>query len=350
MLSESSGRTQPPSRRETSGLERVYSEDPRTSRARADFSAKSSVRAVKLVLAYDGSDFSGWQRQKNGRSVQEELEKALAKMHGHEIRVTGAGRTDAGVHAMGQVAGFYTDIKSIAADRFVFALNKLMPRDVRVLSSEEAPPDFHARFDASLRRYRYFLLCGGTPDPFALRYAHSLSYYPRVAVLNAMAAVVLGEHDFSTFASAQDASESRSRHISESIFFFERERLVYQVAGNAFLWRQVRSLVGTFLELERIAESSAHGEALMREMLESRDRGRAGTTAPACGLFLWNVEYGERIHGHTRRRGGAEGSGGRRSESSESKDTRARTTEAEPNPASGGSRLVPGLGWIDEGE
>jgi tRNA pseudouridine38-40 synthase len=313
MQRESSGRTQAPPRRE------------------------SAVRAIKLVLAYDGSDFSGWQRQKNGRSVQEELEKALAKMHGHEIRVTGAGRTDAGVHAMGQVAGFYTDIRSIPADRFVPALNKLMPRDVRVLSSEEAPPDFHARFDASLRRYRYFLVCGSTPDPFALRYAHCIPYYPRVAVLNAAAAVVLGEHDFSTFASAQDKSESRSRHISESVFFFEGGRLVYQVAGNAFLWRQVRSLVGSFLEIERSAENPAQGEALMRELLESRDRGRAGATAPACGLFLWNVEYGERVHGHPRRRGGTEKEGG-------------RTSGAVSGAASPGSRLVPGLGWIDEGE
>jgi len=305
------------------------------------------VRAIKLVLAYDGTDFSGWQRQKNGRSVQEELEKALAKMHGHEIRVTGAGRTDAGVHAMGQVAGFYTDIKSIPADRFVLALNKLMPRDVRVLSSEEAPADFHARFDASLRRYRYFLMCGGTPDPFGLRYAHHIAYYPRVAVLNAAAAAVLGEHDFSTFASAQDKSESRSRHISESVFFFEGERLVYQVAGNAFLWRQVRSLVGTFLELERSAEGSAHCETLMKELLESRDRARAGTTAPACGLFLWNVEYGERIHGNPRRRGGAEVSAGSRSESEVAE---ARGIEIAPDAMSHGLRLVPGLGWLDEGE
>lgn len=261
---------------------------------------RSSVRAIKLVLAYDGTEFSGWQRQKNGRSVQEELEKALSKMHGHEIRVNGAGRTDAGVHAMGQVASFYTDIQSIPADRFTLALNKLMPRDVRVLSSEQAPADFHARFDASLRRYRYFLVCGGTPDPFALRYAHWVPYYPRVAVLNAAAAVVLGEHDFSTFASAQDKSASRSRHISESTFFFDGQKLVYQVAGNAFLWKQVRSLVGTLLELEQIAENPAHAATLMRELLESRDRTRAGATAPACGLFLWNVEYGERIHGHPR--------------------------------------------------
>jgi len=310
----------------------------------------SSVRAIKLVLAYDGTDFSGWQRQKNGRSVQEELEKALTKMHGHEIRVTGAGRTDAGVHAMGQVAGFYTDIRSIPADRFVLALNKLMPRDVRVLSSEEAPPDFHARFDASLRRYRYFLVCGGTPDPFVLRYAHCIPYYPRIAVLNAAAAVVLGEHDFSTFASAQDKSESRSRHISESVFFFEAGRLIYQVAGNAFLWRQVRSLVGSFLEIERIAENPAHGEMLMRQLLESRDRGRAGATAPACGLFLWNVEYGVRTHGHPRRHSGTGIQGDRCPSSDAPAGSGEHTSGAASSTVSPGPRLVPGLGWIDERE
>jgi len=260
----------------------------------------SSVRAIKLTLAYDGTNFSGWQRQKNGRSVQEELENALGKMHGHEIRVNGAGRTDAGVHAMGQVAGFFTDIASIPAERFVLALNSLLPRDVRILASEEATRDFHARFDASLRRYRYFLICGGNPDPFSLRYAHFIPYAPRVDVLNAAASVILGEHDFSTFASAQDKSESRSRHISESAFFFDRGRLVYQIAGNAFLWRQVRSLVGTFLELERIAQSPQQGEDLMRELLASKDRSKAGPTAPAEGLFLWNVEYGQRVHGHIR--------------------------------------------------
>lgn len=291
------------------------------------------TRAIRLTVAYDGTDFSGWQRQKNGRSVQEELEKALSKMHGHEIRITGAGRTDAGVHAMGQVAGFFTDIRSIPADRFVLALNKLLPRDVRVMASEEAPADFHARFDASLRRYRYFMLCGGTPDPFSLRYAHWIPRTPRLEVLNAMAAVLLGEHDFSTFASAQDASPSRSRHISESSFWYEGTRLVYQIAGNAFLWKQVRSTVGTLLELEQIAENAAHGRALMKDLLESRDRTRAGATAPAQGLFLWNVEYGERIHGHKRRKMAPPAT------SHEHEGARVQQRPA---------RLVPGLGWIEE--
>jgi len=260
--------------------------------------SKPSLRTIRLVIAYDGSDFSGWQKQKNGRSVQEELEKALLIMHKHEVRVIGSARTDAGVHAMGQVAGFHTDIASIPADHFVPALNRLLPRDIRVLSSEEVKPDFHARFDASLRRYRYFMSCGMAPDPFVLRYTHFSPHYPSLSILNSMAFVVLGEHDFSTFASAQDKSESRFRFISESVFFLERGLFVYQIAGNAFLWRQVRSLVGTFLELEKKAKNPCEAEVMMREVLESKDRSKAGPTAPACGLFLWNIEYGERVHGH----------------------------------------------------
>ena len=117
-----------------------------------------STKAVQLVVAYDGTDFGGWQRQKNARSVQEELEKALQTIHGHPVKLTGAGRTDAGVHALGQVAGFFSDIPTIPIERFKVALNSLLPKDIRVMSASPAPGDFHARFDASLRRYRYFVL------------------------------------------------------------------------------------------------------------------------------------------------------------------------------------------------
>src|SRR5512145_117212 len=115
-----------------------------------------SGRNVRLVLSYDGTDLAGWQRQENARSAQGELEAALAEIHGHPVPTIGAGRTDSGVHAMGQVANFYTDIGGMGAERFVPALNRLLPRDLRVLSSSEADFDFHSRYDARLRRYRYF--------------------------------------------------------------------------------------------------------------------------------------------------------------------------------------------------
>jgi len=262
-----------------------------------------STKAVQLVVAYDGTDFGGWQRQKNARSVQEELEKALQTIHGHPVKLTGAGRTDAGVHALGQVAGFFSDIPTIPVERFKVALNSLLPKDIRVMSASPAPGDFHARFDASLRRYRYFVLCGSRQDPFRNRYAWCISRQPALAKLNAMAEVLVGEHDFSAFASAGDSSLSRSRFVQESYFWYEGESLVYQVAANAFLWRMVRSLVGTMLFFEAKTSSQAEASDLMRGILEGCDRKKAGPTAPPEGLFLWNVEYGARLHGHRRRKG-----------------------------------------------
>ncbi|VBB41179.1 tRNA pseudouridine synthase A [uncultured Spirochaetota bacterium] len=262
-----------------------------------------STKAVQLVVAYDGTDFGGWQRQKNARSVQEELEKALQTIHGHPVKLTGAGRTDAGVHALGQVAGFFSDIPTIPVERFKVALNSLLPKDIRVMGASPAPGDFHARFDASLRRYRYFVLCGSRQDPFRNRYAWCISRQPALAKLNAMAEVLVGEHDFSAFASAGDSSLSRSRFVQESYFWYEGESLVYQVAANAFLWRMVRSLVGTMLFFEAKTSSQAEASDLMRGILEGGDRKKAGPTAPPEGLFLWNVEYGARLHGHRRRKG-----------------------------------------------
>ncbi|MBL8966717.1 MAG: tRNA pseudouridine(38-40) synthase TruA, partial [Spirochaetaceae bacterium] len=229
-------------------------------------------RNILLTLSYDGTDFAGWQRQKKDRSVQEELEKALGRMHGHEVPTVGAGRTDSGVHALGQVANFYTDIRSIPADRFVPALNKLLPRDLRVLDSREADHDFHSRYDARLRRYRYFTLCGGARDPFRLRYAHELRRRPDLGVLNAMAGTMLGETDFTALSSAKDASLSRHRFVHEAAFRWEGDLLVFEIAANAFLWRMVRSIVGSLLSYE----AEGLGAADFRALVESRDRSLAG--------------------------------------------------------------------------
>jgi tRNA pseudouridine38-40 synthase len=297
-------------------------------------------RNIRLRLSYDGTDFGGWQRQKNARSAQGELEDALGKMHGHPVPTLGAGRTDSGVHAMGQVANFYTDIGGIPPERFLPALNKLMSRDIRVLEAEEADYDFHSRYDARLRRYRYFVLCSPSADPIRLRYAHHLRRRPDIASLNAEAALVLGETDFTTFSSAKDESASRSRFVHESAFRWEGELLVYQVAANAFLWRMVRSLVGSMLHYEaRAAAEGGDAAELMAEALRSKERGLAGPTAPARGLFLWNVEYYASPtrpgRGDYWTRAGAPG----------------EAAEDGPDPAAAGSardgsapRLVPGIG------
>lgn len=251
-----------------------------------------SERNIRLTVAYDGTDYSGWQRQKEDRSVQEELEKALARMHGHPVPVAGSGRTDAGVHARGQAAGFLTDIAAIPAHKFVQALNASLPRDIRILEAREVAKGHHVRFDARLRRYRYFIL-PGTAEPWRLRYATQVFYQPDIRKLQAMAAVILGEKDFTTFCAARDPSQSRFRHVFESSFRWESDCLVYEVAANAFLLRMVRSLTGSMLEFERKCETPESAALMMKTALEARDRKRAGATAAPQGLFLWNIEFYE---------------------------------------------------------
>ena len=144
-------------------------------------------RNIRLLLAYDGTDFSGWQRQERTRTVQGTLESALERLHKQKVHLTGSGRTDAGVHAAGQVAHFYTHIRTIPVERFVPALNRLLPRDIRVLAAEESCFDFHARFDAKSRTYRYYLICGRPGLPQELRYAFQVWRHPRIDCLNSYA-------------------------------------------------------------------------------------------------------------------------------------------------------------------
>ena len=249
------------------------------------------MRTIKLLIAYDGTDFCGWQRQENTvkpqRTVQAVIEAALERMHRHPVALTGSGRTDSGVHAAGQVASFHTGIASIAPDRFVPALNGLLPRDLRIREASEAGADFHARFDAKSRTYRYHFICGRQALPHESRYAMQLWRRPRIDTLNAYCRLLLGERDCSTFAGSGDSSISRSRHISHAAFLVERDSLVFEIRANAFLWKMVRSIAGTLLHYE---ERGAPPE-LLREVIDSGNRGLAGPTLPPQGLFLWKVDF-----------------------------------------------------------
>ena len=254
------------------------------------------MRTIKLLLAYDGTDFCGWQRQDGEpgqRTVQAAVESALEQMHQHPVAVVGAGRTDSGVHAAGQTASFQTDINSIKPERFVPALNGFLPQDVRVLEASEARSDFHARFDASSRTYRYYYICCRHALPFESRYALQLWRYPDIALLNAYCRTILGERDCSLFAAAEKgevaggSGKSRSRYISRASFFIETDRLVFEISANAFLWKMVRSIAGTFLHYE---ERNTPPDQL-RDIIASGDRSLAGPTMPPHGLFLWKVDY-----------------------------------------------------------
>jgi tRNA pseudouridine38-40 synthase len=244
-------------------------------------------RNIRLLIAYDGTDFSGWQRQAGGRTVQGEIEAALARIHHGAVSLTGSGRTDAGVHAAGQTANFYTGIQRMEAGRFVPALNSLLPQDVRILEAAETRPDFHARFDAKKRIYRYQCICGRPAFPHESRYALQLWRRPRIDTLNAYCRLLPGERDCSLFANPRDSSESRNRYIFHACFFVQGDALIFEIGANAFLWKMVRSIAGTLLHYE---EREISGEEF-QAVLNSKDRRLAGPTLPARGLFLWKIEY-----------------------------------------------------------
>jgi tRNA pseudouridine38-40 synthase len=247
------------------------------------------TRRIRLVVAYDGTEFCGWQMQKADRSVQQELQKALAQIHRHPVKITGAGRTDSGVHAVGQTAHFDTDLLTMPPAKFVPALNSLLPQDVRVRESCEVGKKFHARRDALSREYRYYITARDWCSPVVSPFSLSVPVLPDIRLLNQYARSIVGIHDFTAFSAAGDQSVSKIRAVYAASFYPEGRRIVFRIIGNAFLWRMVRSLIGTMLALEsRQAEEGA-----MREILCSGDRLQVGTTAPAKGLFLYKVRYGK---------------------------------------------------------
>ncbi|MFQ3619685.1 MAG: tRNA pseudouridine(38-40) synthase TruA [Spirochaetales bacterium] len=244
-------------------------------------------RNIRVVLSYDGTDFVGWQIQKEGRSVQAVIELALEKIHKHPVHIHAAGRTDSGVHALGQVINFFSDIDTLPAEKFTHALNSLLPFDVRALKSEEVEEGFHARFHARLREYRYYLYPHPIVPPQFRRYCHWLSFRPHVQRLNRMATLIVGTHDFTSFAALGDPNPSKVRTIQSASFFPWGPFLVFRITGTSFLWHMVRNIVGTCLLLDQAGEPP---EKIL-DILHAGNRNLAGDTAPASGLFLHKVEY-----------------------------------------------------------
>ena len=240
-----------------------------------------------MSVAYDGSDFLGWQVQAAGRTVQGEMMEALRRMHDREVKVYAAGRTDTGVHADGQVINFRTDIDSIPAKRFHVALNSYLPRDVQALCSTEVDDEFHARYTAVRRVYRYVWSYSGSVHPFIRRRVTRLKHRPGIARLNELARPLVGEHDFSTFTPPSEPSASRVRVVEQISFFPAGELVVMQIAANAFLWRMVRSIAGTLIELDKLTCEPVEVE----ERLGARNHAAAGPSSPAAGLVLHRVDY-----------------------------------------------------------
>jgi tRNA pseudouridine38-40 synthase len=245
------------------------------------------VGTFKLTLAYDGTEFVGWQRQASGTSIQELLEQAFALLEGQPVTVFGAGRTDAGVHACGQVAHVSLQ-RDFDAATIVRALNNHLPPAVRVLDARQVPPSFHARFDASAKRYRYRIWNQPVLDPFARLYSWHIPG-PRLDVdaMATAAAVLEGTHDFAAFQTAGAETHTSERVLFLSRITAEQPLITYDVRGNGFLRHMVRSIVGSLVEVGR----GRYRPEWMTEVLLSKDRTRAGRTAPAAGLFLVAVDY-----------------------------------------------------------
>jgi len=249
------------------------------------------MRNLKLVLAYDGTDFCGWQVQPDAPSIQGTLASVIGRITGENVLPQGSGRTDAGVHALAQVATFATE-SVIPAANLVVALNHLLPPAIRLLECVEVPADFHARKSVVAKTYRYRIYRGAICPPFLARYVWHYPYPMNLRVMQRAARFIEGERDFSSFA-AVDPEKGRdekdcTRRILSSRWRREGEEFVYEVRGNGFLHHMVRNLVGTFV----LAGKGTIQAEDIRRILEARNRSAAGATAPASGLYLTEVEYG----------------------------------------------------------
>jgi len=245
------------------------------------------MHTVKLVIAYDGTDFHGWQVQPETRTVQGEIESVLSLMTGEHTRLYGAGRTDAGVHALGQVGHFRTE-STISREEFFRGLNGLLPDDISILSVEDVSGGFDARRTATARVYRYFVCEGDVPLPFTRRYVWHIRDRLDVERMKRAADHFIGTHDFASFAGAGGDDEVTIRDVQALSIFRNRGGIIeIYVEANAFLRHMVRNLAGTLVEVGRGKRDP--GE--MPDVIDAKDRAAAGETAPACGLFLVEVKY-----------------------------------------------------------
>jgi tRNA pseudouridine38-40 synthase len=244
------------------------------------------MRNLKLTLAYDGTEFHGWQIQPQLRTVQGELREALQKLFNHDVAVTGSGRTDAGVHAHGQVANVET-IRSMDTDAVLRGANALLPEEIRILSVEEVRPEFHARRSAKAKTYEYHIWRQAIVSPFHLRYVYPFRYPLDEDLMDRGSAYFLGPHDFTSFCATATEIEDRTRIVFEASWNRTETTWVFRIRGNGFLQYMVRTITGTLLE---IGQRRLLPEKIP-EIFDARDRRLAGPSVPARGLHLISVEY-----------------------------------------------------------
>jgi tRNA pseudouridine38-40 synthase len=243
---------------------------------------------MKAIISYDGTKFSGYQIQPNGRTVQASIEKVLQKMHkGELVRIIASGRTDQGVHAVGQVVHFDTYLQ-IPIEGWKRALNTMLPEDIEVRHIEQVPEDFHARFDVEEKEYRYYITNANERDIFKRNYQHHVTENLDIEAMLKACEHLKGTHDFSSFCAANsNVKGDKIRTIHNVSLEKVGEQLVFQVKGNGFLYNMVRIIVGTLIE---VGLGKRDSEDIIK-IIMAKDRSTAGHTAPAQGLYLWKVYY-----------------------------------------------------------
>ena len=244
------------------------------------------MKRVKLTVAYDGTNYCGWQVQPNGITIQEVLNQCLSEFTGEKIETIGASRTDAGVHALGNVAVFDTEMR-MPGDRFSFALNQRLPEDIRIQKSEEVDVNFHPRYIKSQKTYEYRILNRRFPIPTERFYSH-FTYIPLdIEKMREAAEYLVGEHDFKSFCGTGAQVKTTVRTVKEIQIEKNEDRITIRITGEGFLYNMVRIIAGTLMDIG----GGLYPPEKMQEILEAKDRKKAGPTAPARGLTLMEIQY-----------------------------------------------------------
>jgi len=253
------------------------------------------MQCYKLTLAYDGTQYGGWQIQPNAPSIQQHLQESLTSfLAGEIVAVIGSGRTDAGVHALNQIAHFKTE-KMLDLNRLLLALNGLLPRDIRVKKVEMAPLEFHSQYSAIGKEYHYYLCLDRVMDPFRRLYSWHVLRKINVFLLQEAATLFIGKHDFTSFSNESHTgavAKNPIRTIYRLDICLTEEGLRFEFEGNGFLYKMVRNIVGTLIDVA----SSRLTLADVDSIFEAKDRRRAGQAAPPQGLFLVRVDYPDEAH------------------------------------------------------
>ncbi|MCM1158401.1 MAG: tRNA pseudouridine(38-40) synthase TruA [Bacteroidales bacterium] len=244
------------------------------------------MKRIKLTVAYDGTNYCGWQIQKNGITVEEVLNKTLSKFFHEDIVVIGASRTDSGVHAMGNVAVFDADV-TMPPEKISYAINNLLPEDIRIQRSEEVPQDFHPRYCDTRKTYEYRIYNAQFPDPMVRLYSHFVYYHLDEEKMQRAADYLVGEHDFRSFCTPKEDVENTVRTIYSIRVIRDGNTVRIRISGNGFLYNMVRIIAGSLM---KVGMGMIPPEQV-KEILEARDRRKAGHKAAACGLTLMEIEY-----------------------------------------------------------